>query len=144
LILAMHASLLSRARQLRRNQTNAELELWMRLRGRQLGAKFKRQHLIGPYITDFCCLELRLVIELDGGQHLEQVEADQKRSAYIASRGFRVLRFWNDQVLKETDAVLDQILCESKRCELAEIAGGRKFLGTLTPTLTLCLCAGHG
>jgi very-short-patch-repair endonuclease len=58
------------------------------------------------------------VIELDGGQHLEQVEADRKRSAYLTSRGFRVLRFWNDQVLKETDAVLDQILCESKRCEL--------------------------
>ena len=114
----MRASLLSRARQLRRNQTKAELELWMRLRGRQLGAKFKRQHRIGPYITDFCCLELRLVIELDGGQHLQQVEADQKRSAYITSRGFRVLRFWNDQVLKETDAVLDLILCESKRCEL--------------------------
>jgi very-short-patch-repair endonuclease len=114
----MRASLLSRARQLRRNQTKAELELWMRLRGRQLGAKFERQHRIGPYITDFCCLELRLVIELDGGQHLQQVEADQKRSAYITSRGFRVLRFWNDQVLKETDAVLDLILCESKRCEL--------------------------
>lgn len=118
LIFTMRASLLSRARQLRRNQTNAELELWMRLRGRQLGAKFKRQHRIGPYIADFCSLELRLVIELDGGQHLEQVAADQKRGAYLTSRGFRVLRFWNDQVLKETDAVLDQILCESKRCEL--------------------------
>ncbi|HVA41524.1 MAG TPA: DUF559 domain-containing protein [Candidatus Binataceae bacterium] len=113
----MQAPFLSRARQLRRNQTRAELELWMRLRGRQLGAKFKRQHRIGPYITDFRCLERQLVIELDGGQHSEQMEADRKRTAYITSRGFRVLRFWNDQVLKETYAVLDQILRELQRGE---------------------------
>jgi very-short-patch-repair endonuclease len=110
----MRASSLGRARQLRRNQTKAELELWMRLRGRQLGAKFRRQDRIGPYIVDFCCLERRLVIELDGGQHSEQMEADRKRTTYITSRGFRVLRFWNDRVLKETYAVLDQILCELK------------------------------
>jgi very-short-patch-repair endonuclease len=72
----MRASSLSRARQLRRNQTRTELQPWMRLRGRQLGAKFRRQYRIGPYIVDFCCLERRLVIELDGGQHSEQMEAD--------------------------------------------------------------------
>ncbi len=113
----MQAPFLSRARQLRRNQTRAELELWMRLRGRQLGAKFRRQYPVGAYIVDFCCLERQLVIELDGGQHSEQMEADRKRTAYITSRGFRVLRFWNDQVLKDTYAVLDQILCELKRGE---------------------------
>ncbi len=113
----MQAPFLDRARQLRRNQTRAELELWMRLRGRQLGAKFRRQYPIGAYIVDFCCLERQLVIELDGGQHPEQMEADRKRTAYITSRGFRVLRFWNDQVLKDTYAVLDQILCELKRGE---------------------------
>ena len=113
----MRAPLLDRARQLRRNQTRAELELWMRLRSRQLGAKFRRQYRIGRYIADFCCLERRLVIELDGGQHLEQVEADRKRTAYMTSRGFLVLRFWNDQVLKETYAVLDQILRELKRSD---------------------------
>ena len=112
----MRAPLLDRARQLRRNQTRAELELWMRLRG-QLGAKFRRQYRIGRYIADFCCLERRLVIELDGGQHLEQVEADRKRTAYMTSRGFLVLRFWNDQVLKETYAVLDQIMRELKRSD---------------------------
>lgn len=86
----------------------------MRLRGRQFGIKFRRQYLIGPYIVDFCSLQGRVVIELDGGEHSEQIEADRKRTAYLASRGFRVLRFWNDQVLKETDAVLDQILSELK------------------------------
>jgi lysyl-tRNA synthetase class 2 len=100
----------SRARELRRNQTKAELELWMRLRGRQLAAKFRRQYRIGPYIVDLCCVERRLVIELDGGQHSEQVEADRKRSAFMTSRGFRVLRFWNDQVLCEMEGVLERIL----------------------------------
>jgi len=82
----------------------------MRLRGRQLGAKFRRQHRIGPYIADLCCVERRLVVELDGGQHSEQIDADQKRSAFMESHGFRVLRFWNDQVLTDTDGVLEQIL----------------------------------
>jgi very-short-patch-repair endonuclease len=113
----MRAPLLDRARQLRRNQTRAELELWMRLRGRQLGAKFRRQYRIGRYIADFCCLEQRLVIELDGGQHLEQVEADRKRTAYMTSRGFLVLRFCNDEVLKEIYAFLGQILRELKRSD---------------------------
>jgi len=84
----MRASSLSRARQLRRNQTRAELEPWMRLRGRQLGAKFRRQYRIGPYIVDFCCLERRLVIELDGGQHSEQMGGGRKRTAYITSVDF--------------------------------------------------------
>ena len=106
----MQRSLLSRARELRREQTKAELELWMRLRGRQLGAKFRRQYRIGPYIADLCCVERRLVVELDGGQHSEQIEADRKRSAFMTSRGFRVVRFWNDQVLREMEGVLEQIL----------------------------------
>jgi very-short-patch-repair endonuclease len=113
----MQSPLLDRARQLRRDQTGAELELWMRLRGRQLVAKFRPNIEIGRYIADFCCLEQRLVIELDGGQHLEQVEADRKHTVYMTSRGFLVLRFWNDQVLKETSAVLDQILHELKRSD---------------------------
>ncbi len=104
--------MLNRARKLRREQTKAELELWMRLRDRQLGVKFRRQHSIGPYIADFCCPERRLVVELDGGQHSEQVQADKTRSEYMESQSFRVLRFWNDQVLKETEAVLERILNE--------------------------------
>jgi very-short-patch-repair endonuclease len=135
----MRAPLLDRAPQLRRNQTRAELELRMRLRGRQLGAKFRRQYRIGRYIADFCCLEGRLVIELDGGQHLEQVEADRKRTAYmtsLTSRGFLVLRFWNDEVLKQIYAVLESnsARIEAKRSRVTTAIG--IFKGTLTHTLS--------
>ena len=82
----------------------------MRLRARQLGVKFRRQHPVGPFIVDFCCLERRLVIEVDGGQHTGQAQADEARSEYMESYGFRVLRFWNDQILREIEAVLEQIL----------------------------------
>ncbi len=71
--------------------------------------KFRRQHPISYFIVDFCCLEHRLVVELDGGQHAEQVEADQKRSAFLAGRGYRVLRFWDNEVMEDTDAVLERI-----------------------------------
>jgi len=99
------------ARRLRRDQTETERRLWARLRARQLcGAKFRRQHPIGRFIADFCCLEHGLVVELDGGQHAIQVEADQRRSAFLRRRGFRVLRFWDNQVLEDIDAVLEQIV----------------------------------
>lgn len=99
-----------RARDLRRDQTDTERKLWSRLRDRQvLGAKFRRQHPIGQYIVDFCCPANRLIIELDGSQHAERAAADETRTAFLLSRGYRVLRFWNHEVLKETDAVLEQI-----------------------------------
>jgi very-short-patch-repair endonuclease len=99
-----------RARQLRHNQTEAEQRLWTRLRARQLcGAKFRRQHPIGPFIADFCCVEYGLVVELDGGQHAEQVEGDQRRSAFLERSGYRVLRFWDNEVLKNMEAVLERI-----------------------------------
>lgn len=85
----------------------------MRLRGRRLGVKFRRQHPIGPYIADFCCLERRLVIELDGGEHAGQVRADNARTSFMESYGFRVLRFWNDQMLNDPDAVLERIFTET-------------------------------
>jgi very-short-patch-repair endonuclease len=98
-----------RARQLRRDQTDAEQRLWARLRDRQLcGAKFRR-HPIGPYVADFCCPQGKLIVELDGGQHAEEVEADEKRSRYLEAKGYRVLRFWNHDVLKDTVAVLERI-----------------------------------
>ena len=101
----------TRARNLRRYQTDAEKRLWRYLRNRGLeGRKFRRQHPVGPYIVDFACLEKRLIIELDGGQHALQSEKDAERTEYLESRGFRVLRFWNNQVLKETSAVLEVIL----------------------------------
>ncbi len=100
----------TRARELRRRQTEAERRLWSRLRGRQvMGAKFRRQHPLGPYIVDFCCPEARLVIEIDGGQHAQQTRADAFRTRTIEELGYEVIRFWNNEVLAETDAVLECI-----------------------------------
>ena len=99
-----------RARELRRNSTDAEARLWFRLRDRQLhGLKFRRQHRLGPYIADFYCDECELVVELDGGQHADAVAADAKRTAYIEGLGLTVLRFWNNDVLSNTDGVLTRI-----------------------------------
>ena len=98
------------ARRLRRTQTDAEAKLWARLRARQIsGGKFRRQHQIGPYVADFCCVEHGLIIEIDGGQHAEQMQSDQRRTAVLKLHGFRVLRFWNNEVLANIEAVLEQI-----------------------------------
>jgi very-short-patch-repair endonuclease len=101
------------ARGLRYASTDAEKYLWSRIRNRNLGGfKFRRQHPLPPYAVDFVCLDRTLVLELDGGQHLEQVEADERRSAFLRAKGFRIIRFWNDDVLKQTDAVLEEILAQ--------------------------------
>jgi very-short-patch-repair endonuclease len=101
----------AKAKALRVEQPDAERVLWQRLRGRQLtGAKFRRQHPIGPYIADFACLECGLVFELDGGQHADTIEYDQRRADFISQHGFRVIRFWNNDVLSKTEAVLEAIL----------------------------------
>jgi adenine-specific DNA-methyltransferase len=101
----------NRARQLRRDQTDAEQVLWGRLRDRQLcDAKVRRQHPIGPFITDFCCPQRKLIVELDGGQHAEALAADQKRSRFLENQAYRVLRFWDHEVLTHTDAVLERIV----------------------------------
>ncbi len=98
------------ARALRASQTDAEKWLWRQLRNRQIeGRKFRRQQPIGPYIPDFLCLEPKLVIEIDGGQHAEMTEQDEQRTQYLQRLGYRVLRFWNNQVLNEPDAVLEAI-----------------------------------
>ena len=100
-----------RARSLRKNMTDVERLLWQRLRDRQLGGfKFRRQHPIGPFFIDFVCLEKKLVVEVDGGQHAKNVEVDVKRSYYLKERGYRVLRFWNNEVLEESESVLSVIL----------------------------------
>jgi len=99
-----------RARGLRRNQTDAERKLWTRLRARQLcDAKFRRQYPIGPFIVDFCCFEQRLVVELDGGHHANQTAADHRRCDFLISRGYRVLRFWDNEVMEDLNAVLEKI-----------------------------------
>jgi very-short-patch-repair endonuclease len=100
----------SNAKKLRQHMTGAERKLWTHLRGRQLrGAKFRRQHQIGPYIVDFVAFESRLVIELDGGHHAVQLAEDSKRGDWLTSDGFTVLRFWNHEVLQQTEAVLQTI-----------------------------------
>ena len=109
--MAVSQKLRNRARNLRRQQTDVETKLWMRLRDRQLcGAKFRRQHPIGPYVVDFCCPDRGLIVELDGGQHAEQTAADQIRTRFLEADDYRVVRFWNHQVLEQMDAILEELV----------------------------------
>ncbi len=96
---------------LRQNQTEAEAKLWQVLRAHQLNdIHFRRQHAIGPYIVDFCSPKHKLIIELDGSQHLEQQEYDAERTVYLEAKGYRVLRFWNNEVIGNLDGVLQKIM----------------------------------
>ena len=100
----------SRARNLRAEATDAEKLLWSHLRRHQmLGYQFRRQEPIGKYIADFVCYRKRLVIELDGGQHIDQLDYDSERSRWLETRGFRVVRFWNEDVLSNAEGVLSVI-----------------------------------
>jgi len=99
-----------KARELRKNPTDAERKLWSHLRRRQIGGhKFRRQLPLGPYFVDFVCLEKKLVVEVDGGQHNEQGDYDVKRTEWLEAQRFRVLRFWNNEVLKEIEIVKEVI-----------------------------------
>ena len=101
----------NRARALRKNPTEAERVLWIHLRYRQInGHKFRRQRAIGHYIVDFVCLEKGLIVELDGGQHSGHLVYDSNRDTWLQAQGFRTLRFWDNQVLKEIGAVKEAIL----------------------------------
>jgi very-short-patch-repair endonuclease len=103
--------IMHRAGELRLNQTPAEAKLWTRLRAHRLNdVGFRRQHAIGNYITDFCAPSKMLIIELDGSQHLEQKEYDAERTAFLKSKGYRILRFYNNDVMKDIDKVLEVIL----------------------------------
>jgi very-short-patch-repair endonuclease len=105
-----------RARSLRKNMTDAERRLWRYLRQRQLdGHKFRRQVRIGPYIADFACLNPLIVIEVDGGQHAEARAYDARRDDYMRGQGFRVLRFWNNDVLSNMEGVWEMIAAEFKK-----------------------------
>jgi len=98
------------AKQLHRNLTPAESKLWTRLRAHRMGdVHFRNQHAIGNYIVDFCAPRKKLIIELDGSQHLEQVEYDVERTAFLESKGYKVLRFWNNEVMNNIDLVLNVI-----------------------------------
>ena len=101
---------LRRARELRRNSTDAERLLWRHLRDRRLaGLKFRRQQPLGPFFADFVCLEAHLIVEVDGGQHAHRTRQDDSRTQYLCKLGFRVLRYWNNDVLRDVRAVLEEI-----------------------------------
>lgn len=100
------------ARRLRRQSTDVEAKLWFYLRNRQLSeAKFRRQFPVGPYIADFCCFERKLIIELNGSQHADNVK-DEARTEYLVAHGFKVLRFWNREINQNLDGVLETIFAE--------------------------------
>ena len=102
-----------KARILRKEPTPAERKLWAALRGDQLnGVNFRRQHAIGNYIVDFCSLKHKLIIELDGSQHHDQVEYDTLRTEYLQEQGWKVIRFWNSQVMNDMDGVIQVITSE--------------------------------
>jgi very-short-patch-repair endonuclease len=98
------------AKKLRYESTEAEKLVWRYLRARRLdGLKFRRQHPIGEYIADFVCLENRIIIEIDGGQHANERNKDREREAWLKNQGFKVLRFWNNEVLENLEGVLEVI-----------------------------------
>jgi very-short-patch-repair endonuclease len=102
--------LTTRARALRRQGNRAEDILWKHLRGRRLmGYKFRRQVVVEPYIVDFMCVEAKLIIEADGGQHSDQVKYDDRRTASLEKKGYQVIRFWNHEILGHLEIVLEQV-----------------------------------
>jgi len=107
---ALSKGLTNTARMLRKNQTDAERALWQRLRNRQLlGVKFRRQVPIKGYIADFAALEIKLIIELDGSQHIDNKAADEFRTGFLQREGYKVIRLWNNDVLLRIDYVLEFI-----------------------------------
>ena len=106
----MTGSLLPLAKRLRSEMTDAERILWRHLRAHRIcGFKFRRQQTLGRYIVDFVCFEAKLILEIDGGQHAESA-TDSVRDAWLRENGYRVLRFWNNEVLLESESVLESIL----------------------------------
>ena len=107
---ATKRTLLSNARRMRHEPTDAERKFWRTVRSRAFGGyKFKRQYSVGTYIVDFVCLERSLIIELDGGQHADRRAYDAKRTAYLENLGFQVLRYWNTDVLKHPNTVFEDL-----------------------------------
>jgi len=108
--------ILEKSRILRAESTKVEQLLWLHLRNRNLSKlKFKRQFPVGQYIVDFICIGKRLIVELDGSQHLENILYDIERTQYLNSRGYKVTRFWNNDVIQNLNGVLEQILIEAEK-----------------------------
>ncbi|MGJ0509757.1 MAG: endonuclease domain-containing protein [Methylocystis sp.] len=122
-----------RARELRRDMTGVEKMLWARLTNAQLGVSFRRQHPIGPYFVDFYCAPASLAVELDGDQHgfVAGIASDARRTAFLADKGLRVLRFWNNEVVTNIDGVVETIWLAVQ-----------PFVAASTPTPTLPLAGG--
>ena len=119
----------SRARQLRRNSTDAEKRLWRGLRETLPEYKWRRQMPVGPYFVDFACFSEKLIIEIDGGQHAEAAAYDEARTRLLEGQGYRVLRFWNNDVLSNTEGVLERITQSLSRLEREEGAERREGHG---------------
>ena len=119
----------SRSRQLRKQSTDAERKLWRHLRNRNFKEfKFRRQQPLGSYLVDFVCFEGRLIVELDGVQHSEQVKYASERDKWLESQGFRVLRFWNNQVLGQLEAVRETIWEALESLHLSPLPQGERKL----------------
>lgn len=124
-----------RSRALRGDSTLAERKLWKYLRDKQLdGNRFRRQHPVGKFIVDVVCIERGLIVELDGGQHAEQAQCDAQRTAWLESQGFKVLRFWNNEVLNNIEGVVQKITS----------ALGRTLLPPSQPSPTFWQMRGEG
>ena len=118
--------MLHNAKLLRKNMTDAERILWQQLRAKRFtGFKFKRQQPLGRYIVDFVCLEAKLVIELDGGQHQDAVKKDTMRDAWLKAEGYSVLRFWNNEFLQNQTGCLEKVLAELNAVTLSLNPSGR-------------------
>jgi len=127
-------SLLNNAKQLRSTMTEVEKKIWYQLRAKRFaGYKFRRQVPMGKYIPDFICYQPKLIVELDGGQHALQQDYDKVRDAFFVSEGFRVLRFWNNEVMENMDGVLTVILNALKKPPLPDPLpqGERELRGSL-------------
>ena len=110
------ASTVQVARRLHRRQTDAERYLWFKLRNYRLGGlKFRRQMSLNGFVVDFCCPNAKLIIELDGGQHVYQREQDARRTKDMEDSGYFVLRFWNNEVLRNINGVLEEILSRANQ-----------------------------
>ena len=122
------------AQKLRNNLTEVEKRLWKYLRNKQLdGLKFRRQQPVGPYIVDFINLEKRLIIEVDGGQHAKSIQKDLERDAWFQQQNFKVLRFWDNEVLENMEGVLESI---KEKCSLSSLTPSTKGVEEITPPPT--------
>ena len=117
-----------KAKQLRKNSADAEKYLWTQIRNRQLeGWKFRRQLPVGQYIVDFACAELRIIVEIDGGQHAEQIIYDLNRTKILQSKGYQVVRYWNNEVLGNIEGVLEALTLTLSRRRGNQQVRGREL-----------------